>query len=53
MGDSCARELIHRRLLPNVCRNCVSEGGSEVSAFCLPRPPITIPLLQTFGVLRY
>ena len=28
MGDACARDLIRRRLLPDVCRYCVSRGAS-------------------------
>ena len=52
VGDSCAHELICRRLLPDICSCCVfrnaavSECGEADS--CLPRPDV--PFFQTLAL---
>ena len=40
MGNVCARELIHRRLIPVFLAECASKCGSERYADYLPRPAI-------------
>ena len=54
MRGACARGIIHRRLLPDVCSCCISECvskcGSKRACHCLPRPAHQLFSFKRFGL---